>query len=69
MKLLEITEKIQLMVSNRDGNAYVVKADDSKCYLVLEADTYHLEPVFNGMKSTDQIEIPEEIFQAFKKFL
>ena len=58
------TNKINLNVGNRDGDAYAVKTEDGKCYLVLEAETLGREGVFAGMGSTDQVEISKAAFDA-----
>ena len=54
-------------LENRDGRLFVVKADDRKHYLVLEADTYHNPEVFSGMGSTWHMEITEQAFDALRR--
>lgn len=56
--------KVELGVGNRDGAAYAVKTTDGKCFLVLDADTYHNAEVFCGMGSTEQVEISKAAFAA-----
>lgn len=56
--------RVHLGVGNRDGDAYAVKMSNGKCFLVLQADTYHNEEVFAGMGSTEQVEITTAAFTA-----
>jgi (p)ppGpp synthase/HD superfamily hydrolase len=57
----EIT--IDLNLSNRDGKLFAVKSE-GRYYLVLEAETCHLQEVFSGMGSTACTEINEDAFNA-----
>ena len=65
-----VIEKKVLGVCNRDGEAFAVriKHPDTESqrlhYLVLEADTFHNDEVFEGMGSTQQVEISEEAYEA-----
>lgn len=63
---MKIATKIELPASNRDGALYVVETKCGKHFIVLEADTFHLDEKFEGMESTDQFEISE---LAFKELL
>jgi len=56
--------KIYLGAGNRDGDAFAVKTVDGKCYLVVEADTFHNREVFEGMGSTEHVEISQAAFSA-----
>lgn len=60
----EIT--IDLNLSNRDGKLFAVKSE-GRHYLVLEAETCHLQEVFPGMGSTEHVEIPLEAFDSLVK--
>jgi hypothetical protein len=62
--LKAIVRKILLGLSNRDGEIMVVQDDQGKCYLVAEADTFHNAEVFDGLGSTEQIEITQAAFDA-----
>lgn len=61
MNKSEIT--IDLNLSNRDGKLFAVKSE-GRHYLVLEAETCHLQEVFPGMGSTEHVEITEDAFNA-----
>jgi hypothetical protein len=52
-----VVEKKQLAIGNRDGELYKIKDEDGKCWLVLEANTYHCEETFAGLGSTTEVEI------------
>ena len=60
----KVITKIHLRVGNRDGDAFAIKADDGKCYLVLYAESFHNSEVFEGMGSTEHVEITEAAFVA-----
>jgi hypothetical protein len=60
----KIISKIHLRVGNRDGDAFAIKADDGKCYIVLYAESFHNAEEFEGMGSTEHVEIPEAAFVA-----
>jgi len=59
-----IVRKVLLGLSNRDGEIMVVQDDQGRCYLVAEADTFHNAEVFNGLGSTEHIEITKAAFDA-----
>ena len=64
LEIMKITlvEKIELGLSNRDGEIVVGRDTEGTCYLIAEADTYHNEEVFEGLGSTEHIEIAVEAF-------
>jgi hypothetical protein len=62
--MIEIIEKVKLGVSNRDGDLFAVKSRQGTCYLILEADTFHNKPEFDGMGSVESIEITSEAYSA-----
>jgi hypothetical protein len=62
-----VTSKIDLHVTNRDGSAFAVKTEDGQYFLVLEADTYHNPPQFEGFGSTEHAQISEAAFKALAK--
>jgi len=59
---VKLAEKISLGLSNRDGEIMIGKGVDGRCYLITEADTYHNEEVFEGLGSTEHIEITAQAF-------
>lgn len=60
----DLLVSVSLGVGNRDGDAYAVKTADGRCFLVLQADTYHNDEVFQGMGSTEHVEISAAAFAA-----
>ena len=60
----KLSIKIPLGVGNRDGDAYAIKTSDGKYFLVLGADTFNNKETFQGMGSTEQIEISKTAFTA-----
>lgn len=61
---IPLLHKHPLFIGNRDGNAYVVETVNRQFYLVLEADSFHVREVFQGMGSTQQTRISAEAFAA-----
>lgn len=59
---VRLAEKINLGLSNRDGEIMIGKGVNGRCYLIAEADTYHNTEVFEGLGSTEHIEITAEAF-------
>ena len=57
-----VLTKVSLEIGNRDGEAFVVRTRDGNCWLVLEADTFHTPEFFEGMGSTEQMQISETAF-------
>lgn len=65
-KILLYKEETELY--NRDGCLWIVKDEDERCFLVLEANTFHNQEVFEGMGSTQHIEISPEAFTHLKRY-
>lgn len=59
-----LVRKIQLGLSNRDGEIMIGQDADGKCYLIAEAVTFHNAEVFRGLGSTEHIEITKAAFDA-----
>lgn len=59
---VKLAQKIDLGLSNRDGEIMIGKGVDGRCYLIAEADTYRNADVFEGLGSTEHIEITAEAF-------
>ena len=60
----KITQEINLQLGNRDGELYAVEADDGGFYLVLTAETMHVQEEFETMGSAFCIEITRAAFDA-----
>lgn len=67
--MIEIDEKVKLNIANRDGDLFAAKSLEGNYYLILEADTLHLEPTFDGMGSVDSVEITKEAYIALTEEL
>ena len=63
---MKIIEKKELEIGNRDGGLNLVHAADGKFYLVLEADTLHRKETFDGLGSTENLEISEAAYLALR---
>jgi hypothetical protein len=61
---IELTQKVLLNLNNRDGEIYVGKSEDGKCFLIAGAGTFWNAEVFTGCGSTEHIEISEMAFTA-----
>lgn len=59
---VKLAENINLSLSNRDGEIMIGKGVDGRCYLIAEANTHHDTEVFEGLGSTQHIEISEAAF-------
>ena len=62
MSTITLTEQINLPLGNRDGSLIIGKDASGKCFLILEADTFHIEPTFTGLGSTEHMEITTSAF-------
>ena len=60
----KITQEVNLQLGNRDGDLYAVEADDGGFYLVLTAETMHIQEEFETMGSAFCTEIPRSAFDA-----
>lgn len=60
----KIIQEINLHLGNRDGDLYAVEADDGGFYLVLTAETMHVEEEFETIGSAFCTEISKAAFHA-----
>ncbi len=63
-----VNEKVNLRLSNRDGQLMLVRSNGTY-WLVLEADSCHLTPQFDGLGSVEAEPISEVLFLVLKSEL
>lgn len=64
---IKLAEKIKLPICNRDGDLMIARDYNGKCYMILEANTFHLDGLFEGIESADYLEITPETFLLLSK--
>lgn len=65
--MITLIEKKYLHLCNRDGELFIGRDDQGKCYLILEADTFYNEQVFTGYSSTAQISISSDLYESLSE--